>query len=235
MKNIRTNKLIPSFVMASALAATLFASSSASATIIVDTFDDISSPSVWPITLNTLGTVSVTENGLTGVLGGDRVTTLDVTSIGIPGLDNGQVTVAPSPAGVMDFSSSVAAAGSVTLSYAFGATDFSGQTGAEIDLLSFDNANLAGMDITVTMFSGTDSLTQTVSLTSAITSLTTIFLDASLFTGLGDFTAIDSIEVAFVGGLGTDFRVDEIRAIPGPGSFALIGLAGLVASRRRRK
>jgi len=224
-------------IAAPALALAIFAAGSASANIIIDSFDEVAADNVYPISLISVGLFSVTETDLTSVLGGRRTTTLIVTSLGSPGPESGQIIIAPQPQGVFDFSSSSTAIGSAALKYAGGVTDFSDQSGFAIDFLAFDHATNTGLDVMVLLHEGANTLMQTITLAAPITTPETIFFDASQFTGAANLAAIDSVEVKFMGGAGTDFRIDEFRAvtIPVPATFVLCGLLGLAGTIHRRR
>ncbi len=237
MNFLRVMKSPAPRLTAPVLALSILAAGSASANIIIDSFDEVAADNVYPISLISVGLFSVTETNLTSVLGGRRTTTLTVSSLGDPGPESGQIIIAPQPQGIFDFASSSTAIGSASLKYAGGITDFSDQIGFEIDFLAFDHATNASMDVMILLHEGANTLTQTTTLTAPITAPETRFFDASQFTGAANLAAIDSVEVKFMGGAGTDFRIDEFRAvtIPVPATFVLCGLMGLAGTIHRRR
>ena len=211
---------------------------SANADILIDDFGAVADPNPWPISLSEIGTEQVDELGLgAGTAGAARTTILETTFIDLDGLDEVNVTVAAG-AGVLDFASTVGAAGNLSLIYDAGTGDLgmnmSNETDILIDFSLFDYPDGQALDTTITLWDGTESADLTIALEAA--GAQTVAFSLADFNNIGslDLSSINSIEVLFEGSLATDFRVTQIYTIPAPGALALLGVAGLAGSRRRR-
>jgi hypothetical protein len=223
-------------VVASVAAAVGVAASPAAAELVVDDFTD--TILTWPFDQATVGsTFLLGDTGLSGVLGGRRHVGITAETIDLPGLDLVSVAVVPG-AGVFDYASSAGADGNVSLAYP-GPTgsgdlnaDLSGLSAIEIDLLAFDFANAAPLEVDVTLFDGPSF--STVTKYAVTPGAQPLLFPLGDFTGIG-LTSIDSILFVFDPGVAADFRLGEIRAIPGPPAVALLGAAGLFARARRRR
>lgn len=206
----------------------------ASAIVIIDDFSSVSAPDPWPVMLNAEGFVDVNESGI-GALGGTRHTHVEAVNVGIPGLDFLLVTVAAG-AGVFDFNSTVDTDGFVSLLYDGGGSlnaDLSGTSRIELTFTMFDYADSQSMPITVELSDGVNTASHTLSMTSPGGQV--LAFNYADFAGIGslDLSAIQSIRFDIDPGIGGDFRISQISAVPAPGALALLGL-GLFASRRRR-
>jgi len=211
----------------------------APAALVIDTFDSVDAPNPWPIELTAVGTTTVNETGIGGsALGGARTTIIEATYIDLEALDEVRVAVAAG-AGVLDFASTVGAAGNMSLVYDGGVGNLeqsiAGFSAIEIDFSLFDFPSGSALPTTVTLFDGANAAELTIELASS--GAQTVSFDLASFSGIGslDPSSLDSIRVDFEGSLGTDFRITEIRAVPAPGALALLGLGlGIAGTRRRR-
>lgn len=220
-------------------------SAAASADLIIDDFSSVQMPSQWPVVRNTLGTTTITETGLLGVIGGNRRSSITADFLALPGLDNITVTAAPTPAGIFDYASTSGADGSVRLIYNGGmapafVVDLSSESSFEIEFIYFDLANVDPLDISITI---TDSLGESrTGLASLVgNGAQTLSLPmvgfAENMAGTTDLTDIRSINIFFDGALATDFRIDYIKTttVPAPGALAVLGMGILGVRRRRRR
>ncbi len=230
-------------VQGTAIAAVLAAGtiglvSQTEASILIDDFTDVQAS--WPLTVDTVGnTQTINESGLNNVLGGTRQTSVTLTSAAFPGLDDLRINIFVAP-GVFDYTSTSEATGQLGLLYDAGGAglnaDFSNQIGLNIDFLAFDYGSAAALPITATMSDGVNTATLTLSLNSV--GAQSAFFSFGDFAGIGslDLSAISSVSFEFDAGAGADFRISQINTIiPAPGAIALLGLAGLVGVRRRRR
>lgn len=112
-----------------------------------------------------------------------------------------------------------------------------GVVGFELDFLQIDQA----FDIMVLLESFEGGSAMATATVGPAMELTTYALPAGAFNLMGgfDFTDVDSVTISFNPADGNtaslDFILTEFRAtVPSPASVALLGLGGLVATRRRR-
>jgi MYXO-CTERM domain-containing protein len=206
----------------------------ARASIIIDDFMSVEDPNAWPIELNSAGTHTLIESGLT-TLGGWRETFVEAVNLGDP-VDSIEVNI-HTGAGVFGFFSSSDASGFVSLFYDGGGTlsaDFSQQTAIEVHFVLFDFANQNPLPITVSLSDGVNTATHTIALTSAGAQVATFLIADFINIGLIDLSSIASIMFEFDPGIAADFQLGAIVTVPAPGAFALLGLAGIIGSRRRR-
>jgi hypothetical protein len=204
--------------------------------IVIDDFTMVGAPNPWPVTLNAPG-VQVVNEDVANVLGGHRRSSITAIALAMPGLDFVQVQAFP-PGGLFDYVTSAGMHGMVELAYdGAGAmsADFTGQSGIMIDFALFDFANGVVMPVTVIIGDGSNTANLTVHLTTAGPQVA--MFDFASFSGIGTVALSDirSISVLFEPGEATDFRITQIfTVVPGPGSLALLGVAGLMGRRRRR-
>lgn len=191
---------------AALLVALAAAGGPAGAQTVIDDFSDAAANTVSPPgqVRNTVGTTTVTDAGLSGVIGGSRTLTLTATAIagGSPEVRAGVMPVAQ----VFDYSSTVLANGVVTLTYdangvGLGA-DLSLGDGIQFSVVA-DVSSLP-YDVTVTISDGTitESSTQTV-LISGLQNLQ--FLYASFPTV--NLTSVFSVAITFDPNLAGDLEV----------------------------
>ncbi|MEM7229190.1 MAG: hypothetical protein AAF432_10285 [Planctomycetota bacterium] len=215
--------------------------SHASAGIVIDDFTQIGTPDPWPVFTTEQGTTNINE-GLfndANVIGGVRDTFITGDGFDAEGLDSIFVAIAPDvDNGLLDFASSVGAAGSLELVYGFGGNDlnadFSGEAGIEILFDAFDFANAFELGIMVELTSNGDSQFLTGQLTESGAQTATLLFDFEEG-GVFDIADVDRISIEFDGGIGTDFRIDEIRTVvPSPAAW-LVLTTGVIARKRRRR
>lgn len=209
---------------------------SASASIIIDNFVGISSPSHWPVIQFTIGNSIVTETSVPGVLGGTRQSIIFGESFSSPGVDNNIVSI---ELGELNFTSTAGANGDLTLRYAGASGDlgvnFSAETGIQITFNSFNFNGGVAVPIAVVLNDGFNSATGNLSLTSA--GAQTLGFNFASFIGIGslDLSSINSVLVLINGSTGGAYVISEIAVVPAPGMLALMGVAGLASRRRRRR
>ncbi len=231
-------------VYAALFIAPVLLTSHVAADLIIDDFSDIEEPNQWPVVLTAVGSTTISEVGLAGVIGSSRETTIFANSLAEPGLDDVTVTVA-ALLGKLDYASTVGAEGSLELFYdgAPGngfSIDLSGESQFEIEFLLFDHSGAQDLPVTITLLDGQeDSISLTRSLTAP--GMQTLVFELNDFTRGGgdgvDMTDIAGISVFFDGALATDFRVEEIRTrtVPTPGALVAIGIGVMTIRRRRRR
>ncbi len=222
------------FVTAVGIAAVMltvpvFVDNASAGAIVIDDFTQVAAPNPWPVQLSAQGDMTINETGL-NVLGGTRRTYIEAQSVGIPGIDFLQVSVAPG-VGLFDYNSTVDTDGILSLTYDGTVTDFSGLGGIEISFASFDFANAAPMPVTLILFDGTDAALHTLNLNAP--GAQSLFFDFNNFAGV-DLTSIASIQFTIDPAIGADFRIAQIMAIPAPAGLALLAL-GVAMPRRRRR
>ena len=216
------------------------------AAITIDNFS--AATASWPLDQNTIGNPEVENVGPgMGVLGGVRKTSISNFVPG-GGINHVEVGVFPAPApGFLDFAASVGTAGDLTLRYdadpnADGLApnlnfDLTASPTIEIVFSYFDYANDEPLDVAVTVRDGVGAVqmeSQSLSQVVDFPTLYTMSFDFSTRAGTVDKTDIDSIDVEFAPGAATDFRIQEIRAVPEPAAAALLALGTLFVVRRRR-
>ncbi len=212
---------------------------SASADIIIDDFSSVGNPNPWPVVINTLSTVHVTELGLSNVIGGSRHSTIRATFLEEPGLDFVQAAIVPNFGMVLDYSSTSGARGDWNLRYdADGQglnADFSSQTDIVVDFGRFDFANGQPLPVTLTLWDGANFASLERSLNGpGAQSLIFSFDD---FNGIGNFdlSQVQSLDMFLDPGLATDFRLSRVFLVPSPGSLALLAVGSLVLAGRRHR
>jgi len=209
--------------------------SSNHAALIVDDFTMVGSPNPWPVELFTETSVTIDESGL-NTLGGSRITYVEATDIGLPDVDSVNVNISAG-AGTFGYFSSSDAIGFVSLLYNGNGSldaDFSGQSAVVLNFSFFDFANSNPLPITVLLSDGTNTASHTVSLTSAGAQAATFNFADFANIGALDMASIQSIEFELDPGLAADFQIANIVVTPTPGALALLGIAGIIGSRRRR-
>ncbi|MEM7229188.1 MAG: hypothetical protein AAF432_10275 [Planctomycetota bacterium] len=241
------NAIKPHLILAgTALAVSMVASSATAGLVMTTTIDDFSdtNSSDFPLAVaaGILPSASASETGLSGVLGGDRLTELALTSdsgLAAAFVDDGNL--------LFELSSSLNATG--TLGFGYGtsaggsslAANFVDQLGISVSIAGFDFASDSPLGITVTLtdeFLGEIELTQSVT-SSGAQDVVFLFQDFTPSGGGGSLLAFDNIsgiDVDFTYGGGADFQITSIQTvIPAPGAAALLLSAGLVGPRRRRR
>lgn len=114
--------------------------------------------------------------------------------------------------------------------------DLSGNRKVSITLSQFNLGEGPLMNTYVELFDGTTTTTQTVNVSVAgPQTLTYDFTDPNI---AFDFTSVNSIKVYFGADLGSDFRISSILApeaiaVPEPAALALLGVAALIARRKK--
>ena len=211
----------------------------AKAEIAFDRFDQVVA-GTWPVPLTTVGSVDVSEFGLTTVLGGVRSTRVELSAVTVPGADSIQANIVPSSA-LFDYASSSGADGEIVLRYGMGGplgADLTAETMFRIEFAGFDHAGGVPMRVEVRML---DSNSNGGTLPEFLTGPGPQALDFEFaaFPGIGaiDLSAIDFVSVLFAPSYGVDFSVAEIVAtVPEPATILLLGLgaAGLIIRRQRR-
>ena len=210
----------------------LFSATASAGIVVIDDFSTVDA--AWPASLSAPGSVSVDETGL-ATLGGTRSTTLEATSVGVPGIDFVQAAIAAG-AGLLDYNSTVDTDGHLTLLYDGGGAlnaDFSALNSIALAFTMFDHAGGAPLDVTIELSDGVNSATHTLSLVSpGAQALSFSFGD---FAGIGalNLGSVQSIEIDIDPAIGADFRITEIMAVPAPAGLALLSIA-FAAPRRRR-
>lgn len=215
------------------------AAAQAALTVVIDDFT--SAGPVFPYVRTTVtpgGTTGFIESGLTGVIGGSRVSSLGLHAADAPGLDSTSLSVVPS-FGLLDFSSTTGATGRSVFYYG----DFAGFMPAislaipngsisEFKFLSYDLPNGLPLLVNLELANGPVFESKFMSLTTAGASTLTFDLD--------QFSAairanVTGISVRYFAPKAADFRLDSISVtIPEPSAVAVLAPAALAMLRRRR-
>ena len=193
------------------LAATLLAGSlewagTAAGQTVIDDFSDAGANTVSPPgqARSTVGSTTVTDSGLTGVIGGSRTLTVTATSVGggLPEVRAGVMPIAQ----VLDYSSTVLVNGAVTLLYDNNGVglgvDLSSGDGIEFDVIA-DVSSLP-YDVTVTLDDGVTSQSSTQNV--VVSGLQSVQFLYTAFPGV-DLTSVFSIAVSFDPNLAGDLEV----------------------------
>lgn len=203
--------------------------------LVIDEFSDVSSPSPWPVSTTSLGELAVLETGLSGVIGGTRLTTLSADFFDLLGFDDVGTNIVPA-AGQLDYTSSVGADGDLRILYAGGFTaDFSGDALIQIDFTGFDLGAETPMPVTVTLWQGATSASLTRVLTEpGPRSVAFDFVEFANIDAI-DVGSVDAMLFEFDPGTGGDFRIGRIGSVvPEPTTLVLLlaGAAAIVGRRR---
>lgn len=225
-------------VLSAALAMLSF-SAAAWGQILIDDFSD-TNYSGWPFVLTeeTATLTGHTESGLTGTIGGNRTTQLGAPHMDLDGVDEVKVQiVATVAASIFDYNSSTGAVGALKLAYDFVPTDFSGQHGFDLVLLGYNMPALINQEVMVTLMSGDSGMSYGGYITSPGAQTVELAFPGYVQSWSG-LTAVDRLTIDFSSiTAGTAMRFDSIStSVPEPATMALlgVGLAGLLATRRRR-
>lgn len=195
--------------------------------------------------LSTQSTLS--QSGLAQTIGGNRTSTLTYLGAPTPDVDPGdrsRLRVVALLNGSLSLSTDNGVTPSVEMNYGSPLFNMNadlaagGATGIAINFIRNDQV----MPVTITLYSafGTGSQSSSTLTLNAIASNSAFqtYFDFAAFSLLGgpglNLGDIDRIDVLFAPQTGGDFSADGIGTIPTPGAFALLGLGGLVAGRRRR-
>lgn len=205
----------------------------------IDNFTDTQSGSPTIVTRTALGTDTVFDDLVTGVIGGQRITTVTATVLDQLGVDVVQGGIFPA-AGVFDYQSSAGATGEARLTYRNTDgldgldADLSSDTFVRIDVTHFNFASSIPMAVEVILNDGVDSASLTQQLNAAgPQQLNFLFSDfpAVDFAAL-DLSDIDRIDVIFSAGQSTDFRINSIISAPEPAGLTLMLIGSLAMLRR---
>ncbi len=186
-------------------AAAAFSMAPAAAQTTIDDFSDAGANTIIPpgLTRTTVGSTSGTDSGLSGVIGGTRTLTVDMTAAGGA---TPNVTAGVSPSfQILSYASSVFGDGAVTLFYDGNgsglAADLSLGTGIEVQIAS--DASAVPYTVTLTLSDGL--IMETDVQAGLMSGLALVQFDYADFPTV-DLTAIDSIEVAIDTSLAGDFE-----------------------------
>lgn len=195
------------------------------------------------------GAVNMTTNGATmysfqngSMVGGDRFTELNVS-----GNQFGLQYAVDTTTGLLSVSSQPGVDGNTKLGYGYLDTgtgagfdnmsfDFSGESRFEIDVFSNDLPATITIALRNSVFNGGTILMVTKNVAGGMVNTPqTITWDFTEFGGF-PFNDVDQILVDIETAESGDITLDEIRAVPEPGTMIALGAgAALLASRRRRK
>ena len=203
--------------------------------LVIDDFSDVTSPNPWPVSITSPNVVVVSETGLSGVIGGTRLTTVSVFFFDLVGLDEVRADIVAG-AGMLDYTSSVGANGDLRVAYVGDfVADFSGDAWIQIDFSGFDLGAELPMPVTVTLWNGIT--------TASLTRMLTEPGAQSVAFHFSDFANIDTVDLSSVDTLlfefdpadGGDFRIGRIGSVvPEPTTLALlVAGAGAIVLRRR--
>jgi hypothetical protein len=230
-------------MIAAGMLCLLFSAHSASASIIVlDQFSETTA--IWPVTDSTPlgGPNTVTaESGLASVVGGTRMTNLQLRSANILGVDAAQLAIFPQQ-GVLDYRSSAGAVADLGIDYA-GNTTFGTQGSLNLDLRGYSgigieiaNLDLGASPVEVYITGWTNGVQMFGNNTSITTAGAQSFLVPFSVpdSQLQDIHRINLTFFAMSGG--TDLQITQIAVVPEPATLGLAGLAAAITllARRRR-
>ena len=219
--------------MAAAAALPLALAGSAFGAVIIDDFSDTFA--AWPHALDVAGTqVLIDEGGIAGTIGDERRSQLFLATTDVPGLDSVSLAIDPSGTGLLDYSSTAGADGSLSLSYLDLVADLSSELFISLDIVAYDAPGSAPMPVTLDLVSVDGSATATLDASGGPEKL--LFFFAGLTTsGNFDLSEISEISLAFDPGVAGDFRLNGIFAdVPAPAALPLLAIAALTTRRRRR-
>ena len=213
----------------------MFSGVAARGGLLIDDFSDATSPSPWPVSMTSPNVIPVTETGLSGVIGGTRLSTLSAFFFDLVGLDEVRLDIVPG-LGLLDYTSSVGANGDLRIAYVGDFTaDFSGDALIQIDFTGFDLGAESPLPVTVTLWSGINSARLTQMLTQP--GAQSVAFNFSEFANIDavDLSSVDAMLFEFDPGDGGDFRIGRIGSVvPEPTTLALLlGGAGAIVLRRR--
>ena len=226
--------------LAAALCVVMFAGAAPAAVII----DDFSSTSGgWPLSTTTVGVLHNEEAGLTGVVGGQRHTRVEVTSaqgsiteqfIVANGVYTHTTTdrgTATSELSYGAYRNGASAPWSVLVDHSFDLNaDLSGDLGILLQIKSVDQGDEVQIKILADGVEYTNGSFQ-------ITAPGDIAVPFAAF-GLSDLSSVDGFYFKFVGPTAWDLSLDGVGTyIPEPTSMAIlaVGAIGLISRRRRRR
>lgn len=235
---------------AAGVAAALIGASSAQAqtTLVIDDFSSALGGVDWnAVTVDGITTFDEITDFAPGGAIGDRHTWISGFDFQFTGMANNLYVVPEDPAngplsGTLNF-------GGFDYNLEFGLDYTPGQGGSAFDLTAgggnafamdvlFSDIPLAPMTISVITGTGTGSMSVDVLLDNLDFTPTTYLFDFASFTGNLDFSDVQSINWSFltVNEFGPDATFDNFNVVatPAPGTAALLSLAGLAATRRRR-
>ncbi len=217
-----------------ALSASLLFAYRARASIIIDDFSQTTA--TWPISIVTSPTNdSRNETGpLSGVLGGQRNTSVTATTIDFALLDEVRTFIVPS-LGVLSYSSTDGAAGTLVLTYKFTAGTFPvSDLALGVNLSSYDSPNGQIMNIKADFLNGPTDLMALTKPTSGSGAQTVSFPFAQ-FIGAGPLSQANTLTLTFTAPKAADFRIDSAQTVvPEPTAVGLLVAAGTLVLRRRR-
>ncbi len=237
-------RLQPAVAVAIVLAWSFLAGKASAVPITIDNFTDpgpappagLATPGV---TQTGVGSMSGSNSGLGGVLGGVRDFNLTVTAAAVPALDGANLEIA---AGFIDFDATGAGDGEFTLTYDAGGmglgADFSTQAGIQIDITLLTGVPTP---VTLTLMDGSGpAAVASTSLTALGPQLLSFAFNGATFSNFGSLNLgnIESIGLFVNPPTAGELRIDTIdtfEVIPEPGSLALWGalaVAGVWYGRR---
>ena len=227
-------------VVAIALAIMPMAAAEAAITVVIDDFSSAGPVFPYVRTTVTPGAASgFLETGLTGVIGGNRVSALGLVAADLPGLDSTSLSVAPS-FGLLDFSSTSGAIGRPLFYYG----DFAGflpainltvpdGSVAEFEFLSYDLPGGQPLLVNLELANGPVFESKFAALTTAGPS--TLAFDLDVFSP-SIRSNVTGISIRYFAPKAADFRLDTITVVvPEPSAVvALLAPAVRAMVRRRR-
>lgn len=200
------------------------------AALTVDAFDDALTTKLPPgVVQNTIGSTTVPDSGLNGVLGGVRQLTVTATSLELLGLDD-VVAGAAVLGDFFDYHASLGAIGEVALRYDRGGP------GLDVSIYGFDHFQLTVLiadassvpyDATVTVednAGGSASSTQTITQDGP----RIIAWPLANFSAV-DLNAVQSITLVIAPNLAADMRVDLFQVVGPPVHAPLLSPAAMLA------